>query len=73
MSDLKDQKYVDLARKCATIISKNNADLEIMDSSTFETLKAKIDKPLLKKADINDQVTYVQKDNIAKILEVRKQ
>jgi len=73
MKNTNNQKYLDLVRKCATIISKNSKYLEIMDSSTFETLKADIDKTLFDKANINDQVTYVKTKNKATVLEVRKQ
>lgn len=62
----------DIIRKCATIISKSEDKLQIMDTVSFETIDADIDKDLLEKANENDQVTYIQFENIAKILEIRK-
>ncbi|MEE9525476.1 MAG: hypothetical protein V3V78_02610 [Candidatus Woesearchaeota archaeon] len=72
LSELKNENFDDLVRKCATIISKTNKGLEIMDISTFETLKATIDEELFNQASVNDQVTYVQADDGIKVLEVRK-
>ena len=61
-----------LLRKCATIISKVDGKLEIMDSITFKTIQAEIDKKLLEQAEINDAVTYTESEGSAKILEIRK-
>lgn len=61
-----------LTRKCATIISKDKNQIEIMDVVTFETFKANIDPELLKKAQEGDNVTYVHSEDSAKVLEVRK-
>jgi translation initiation factor 5A len=61
-----------LARKCATIISKRKNEIEIMDVTTFETFKADIDSELLEKAQEGDNVTYVHSEDSAKVLEVRK-
>ncbi|MBR9692110.1 hypothetical protein GOV06_04985 [Candidatus Woesearchaeota archaeon] len=72
MGDLKNEEYIDLVRKCATIISKPDRGLEIMDSITFKTIKAAVDESLFNEANINDQVTYVLSDDGAKVLEVRK-
>ncbi|MBW2995740.1 hypothetical protein KY332_00405 [Candidatus Woesearchaeota archaeon] len=65
-----EEDYYDLVRKCATIISKKQNQIEMLDSTSFETLKATIDEAL--SANVNDQVTYVQTDDGIKVLEVRK-
>ena len=61
-----------LTRKCATIVSKNKEEIEIMDVTTFETFKADINPELLEKAQEGYNVTYVHSEDSAKILEVRK-
>ena len=63
----------DIIRKCATIISKTKDKLQIMDAMTFETIDADVDNELFEMATENDQVTYVQFNNAAKVLEIRKQ
>ena len=72
MGDLKNQEYLDLVRKCATIIAKSKNELEIMDISSFKTIKATIDEALFSEANINDQVTYVEANDGIIVLEVRK-
>ena len=67
-----EEDYLDLVRRCATIISKSKSHLEIIDSTTFETLKATVDETMFSEASVNDHVTYVQTDVGAKVLEVRK-
>lgn len=64
---------VDIIRKCATIISKKDDTLEIMDVVNFDTFDANISKELLEQAAQGNQVTYIQFENITKVLEVRKQ
>ena len=73
MGDLKNEEYLDLIRKCATIISKSGDHLEIMDITTFKTIKVNIDEALLNEAMVNDQVTYVESKDGCKVLEIRKQ
>ena len=63
----------DIIRKCATIISKAKGKLQIMDAVSFETIDADVNNELLESATENDQVTYVQFGNTAKVLEIRKQ
>lgn len=63
---------IDITRKCGHVISKKDNDIEIMDSNSFETFKAAIDKSLFEEAAEGDQVTYIQFNNITKVLEVRK-
>lgn len=63
----------DITRKCATLISKTKSKLQIMDAVTFETIDADADEELFEQASENDQVTYVQFDKIAKVIEIRKQ
>jgi hypothetical protein len=72
VGDLKNEEYLDLIRKCATIISKSKNELEIMDINSFQTLKASIDEALFNEATVNDQVTYVKDGKIIKVIEVRK-
>ena len=62
----------ELTRKCASIISKKENKLEIIDSVSFISYKAEIDPELLKQANENDQVTYVQDGDSVKVLEIRK-
>lgn len=61
-----------IIRKCASIISKEDSKMQIMDAVSFETIDADIESELLKQADENDQVTYIQFGNIAKVIEIRK-
>ena len=61
-----------LIRKCATVLSKLDNKLEIMDLATFRTIKAEIDETLFNQAEINDSVTYVEAEDFAKVLEIRK-
>jgi translation elongation factor P/translation initiation factor 5A len=61
-----------LGRKCATIVGINKDKLKIMDVSTFETFEAEISKELLSKAKEGDNITYIEFDGSAKVLEVRK-
>ncbi len=63
----------DIIRKCATIISKTDEGLQIMDLFNFETIDAKADKELLEQAQLNDQVTYIQFNNASKVIDIRKQ
>jgi len=63
----------DITRKCATIISKTKDKLEIMDMVSFETFESNVNSKLLEQANENDQVTYIEFDKTAKILEIRKQ
>ena len=72
MGDLKNKDYLDLIRKCATIISKSKDEIEIMDITTFKTIKASIDEALFNEATINDQVTYIESEDGCRIIEVRK-
>ncbi|MBW2978092.1 hypothetical protein KY331_04570 [Candidatus Woesearchaeota archaeon] len=62
----------DLARKCATVVSKKENKIEIMDMATFETLNAEISKELLDKAEQGDNITYISFGNAIKVIEVRK-
>ena len=73
MGYLNNKEYADLVRKCATIVSKSKEKLEIMDITTFRTIKADIDKDLFNEAEINDHVTYIEASDGAKVLEIRKQ
>jgi translation initiation factor 5A len=61
-----------LTRKCGTIVSKKDNEIEIMDIQTFETFKANISPELLKRAQEGDNVTFVHSNRSTKILEVRK-
>lgn len=61
-----------LTRKCATVVSKKNNKVQIMDVATFETFSAIIPKELLVKAEEGDNITYIQFGDTAKVLEVRK-
>ncbi len=62
----------DIIRKCATVISKQENRIQIMDVINFETLDANVDPTLLEQAVEGDNVTYIQHGNSIKILEVRK-
>ena len=62
-----------IIRKCASIISKAEDKLQIMDAVSFETLDADIEKELLEQANENDQVTYIQFGKTSKVIEIRKQ
>lgn len=62
----------DIIRKCATVISKTDDKIQIMDAVTFETIDADIDNELFEQATENDQVTYIHFGNTSKILEIRK-
>ena len=72
LKELRKENYIDLVRKCATIISKSEKNLEIIDMTTFETIKAQIDEELMPQANVNDSVTYVELDEGPKVIEVRK-
>ena len=62
----------EISRKCASIIAKKQDTLEIIDAISFKIFEAKIDPELLKQANENDQVTYMQYGNTAKIIEIIK-
>ncbi len=62
----------DIIRKCATIISKQESKIQIMDSVNFETYDADISQNLLEQAIEGDNVTYIKFGNSIKVLEVRK-
>lgn len=68
----KNIQEANLARKCGTIVSKKNNNIEIMDIQTFETFKANISPELLEKAQEGDNVTFVHSDTSTRVLEVRK-
>lgn len=61
-----------LGRKCATVVDIGKSKLKIMDVNTFETFEAEISKELLSKAKEGDNITYIEYDGSAKVLEVRK-
>ena len=65
-------KEEDIIRKCASIISKKDGKLEIIDSVSFKTFEADIAPELLEQADENDQVTYILSGKTAKVVEIRK-
>lgn len=62
----------DIIRKCATVVSKSEGKLQIMDVVNFDTFDANISEELLEQAAEGDQVTYIQFENAVKVLEVRK-
>ena len=62
----------DITRKCATIISKLQNKIQIMDAVNFETFDADISPNLIEQAVEGDNVTYIQFGNNVKVLEVRK-
>jgi translation elongation factor P/translation initiation factor 5A len=63
----------DVKRKCATILSKTEDKLEIMDMINFDTFKVSPRPEVFNQASENDQVTYIQFEDKTKVLEVRKQ
>jgi len=62
----------EISRKCASIISKSDDRLEIIDSVSFETINAVVSEKLLEKVNENDQVTYIKFGNSAKVIEINK-
>ncbi len=46
--------------------------MQIMDAVTFETIDVEVDNELMEQATENDQVTYIQFEKTAKVLEIRK-
>jgi translation elongation factor P/translation initiation factor 5A len=67
-----DLQEAEMARRCATVISKNKDMIEIMDVTTFKTFKADISKEDSAKVQEGDNVTYVSFGGKSRILEVRK-
>ena len=56
----------------ASIISKKDSQLEIIDAVTFDTINADISPELLEQASENDSVTYIQFEDTIRVIEVRK-
>ena len=63
-------KEAEIDRKCASILSKKQDKIEIMDSSSFQTHQAEADPDLIDKLDEGDRVTYLKFNNKVKIIEI---
>lgn len=62
-------EILDIIRKTAMIIAKNNGKVQIMDSKSYETFDADIDQELYNQINENDEVIFVDFSNKAKVLE----
>jgi translation elongation factor P/translation initiation factor 5A len=61
---------IEIIRKHAQVISKTDTKVQILDLKTYETLDANAYE-LFDKLKVGDEVTYVEFNNIARIIEIR--
>ena len=62
---------VEIIRKLAQLISKEGERAQIMDMRSFETLEAEIDQKLKDEISEGDNVTYVEFNGVARVIEKR--
>ena len=62
---------IDIIRKTGQVISKANGKVQIMDSTTYETLDASAPEELLEQLNEGSQVTFVELKGIIEIIEKR--
>ena len=63
-------EMAEILRKKAQVISKAS-NLQIMDMVSYETVDAEADEELMQELNEGDEVTYVEFNNMRKVLEKR--
>jgi len=62
---------VEIIRKLAQLIAKNPDNVQVMDMQSFETITAEADKGLMQELSEGDNVTYVEFEGRARVIEKR--
>lgn len=62
---------LDIIRKSAQVLSKSADKVQIMDSHSYETIDASADEELLNELNEGDEVTFIEVEGNARILEKR--
>jgi len=62
---------LDIIRKSAQVISKLPDKVQIMDSHSYQTIDADVDEELLNELNEGDEVTFIEVEGNAKVLEKR--
>lgn len=64
-------EILDITRKSGTVLSKQQSNLQVMDSHSFETFDAETDLALLNDLKEGDEITFVSFNGKTLILEKR--
>ncbi|MBW2980747.1 hypothetical protein KY360_05005 [Candidatus Woesearchaeota archaeon] len=62
---------LDIIRKAAQVISKLSGKVQIMDTHSYQTIDADVDEELLTELNEGDEVTFIEVEGNAKVLEKR--
>lgn len=62
---------LEIIRKRAQLLAKMDKKVQIMDPVSYETVEAEIDPELLSQLKEGDEVTYIEFNNRAKVIEKR--
>lgn len=63
---------LDITRKTGMVLAKTQDKVQVMDSQSYETFDAKIDKELLDKVSENDEVIFVYYQGNAQVIEKKR-
>lgn len=73
MSHHDNVETVEIIKKEGQVISKLPNQVQIMDSTSFETFDADLDKELLEELNEGDSVTFINFEKGTRVLEKRRQ
>ncbi len=62
---------LDIIRKSAQVISKLPDKVQIMDMHSYQTIDADVDEELLNELNEGDEVTFIEVEGNARVLEKR--